>query len=190
MNYYDQHAREYFESTFQVDMASVHAPLLARLHEGDLVLDAGCGSGRDALAFSRLGYRVMAFDACAPLVERARRHTGLDVRQCSFLGFQAEEESIHGIWACASLLHLPFAVLPGVFTHLARFLVLGGAFYCSFKYGAEEVEREGRHFTDLDEARLEKTMAGVDLDIAQVWQSSDLRPERAGESWLNAILVK
>ncbi len=109
-----------------------------------------------------------------------------------FQGFcgLAEADSFNAIWACASLLHLPYAELTDTFRHLARFLITGGLFYCSFKYGDDEVERGGRHFTNLNEKRLQDVISGTGLQIDTTWQTEDRRPERAGEFWLNGLLVK
>ena len=54
-----------------------------------------------------------------------------------------------GIWACASLLHVPHELLPKVIARLIVALVDGGVLYASFKYGEEEREAGGRYFTDL-----------------------------------------
>ena len=189
-SYYDQKAQDFFDSTFDVSMDSLYQPFLARLEPGALIIDAGCGSGRDALAFTRRGYRVLAFDVSVELVTLARQQTGLDIRQCSFLDFQTAPESVQGIWACASLLHLPYQQIPTVFKHLSGFLVSEGIFYCSFKYGIDDVQRDGRYFTNLDEARLQMVVERTDLRIDQLWVSADQRPERKEQRWLNAFLSK
>ena len=190
MSYYDQKTQDFFDSTFDVSMDSLYQPFLARLEPGALVIDAGCGSGRDALAFYRRGYRVFAFDASAELVTLAHQQTGLDIRQCTFLDFYTEPQSAHGIWACASLLHVPYQQLAATFKHLASFLVPNGIFYCSFKYGDDHVQRGGRYFTNLNEKLLKDVIADSGQAIVQTWQTEDQRPERVGEFWLNAILVK
>ena len=132
----------------------------------------------------------MAFDSSESLVQLARQRTGLDIKCNNFDKFQTDPQSIHGIWACASLLHLSPAQLPKTFNHLSRFLVLGGVFYCSFKYGDGEIERGGRRFTNLNEDRLKMILSETDLSIELTWQSSDLRPNHEGERWLNSILIR
>jgi SAM-dependent methyltransferase len=190
MTFYAQNGQAFFDSTFQVDMESIYAPFLKKLPPAGIIVDAGCGSGRDALAFSRLGFQVVAFDASEQLAQLARENTGLDVKCCAFTEFRTEPQSIEAIWACASLLHVPFSQLAETFKHLATFLVPAGTFYCSFKYGDDQVERNGRLFTNLNEKLLADVITDTDLQIDQTWQTEDQRPERAGEFWLNAILVK
>mgnify|MGYP000616868000 CR=1 FL=1 len=83
INYYQQNADSFVASTVAVDMTSLYAPFIGAIEPNGLILDAGCGSGRDAKAFADMGYRVEAFDASPAMVERAAQHSGLAVRQVS-----------------------------------------------------------------------------------------------------------
>lgn len=67
VDYYEENADAFFSATVAVDMSSLHAQFAKQLPEGGHILDAGCGSGRDALAFSKLSFRVTAFDASPSL---------------------------------------------------------------------------------------------------------------------------
>lgn len=189
MTYYQRNAQTFFDATVGVDMSSLYAPFLSQVVPGGRVLDAGCGSGRDAKAFNALGYQVEAFDASAEMVELAAAYSGLPVRQMTFNMLEAEER-YDGIWCCASLLHLPQAELPEAMRRLAHSLKPGGVWYLSFKYGAGEREKEGRHFTDLNETGLEALVAALpQVSIVEQWMTQDKRPER-DEVWLNALLRK
>lgn len=189
MAYYQRNAQTFFDATVGVDMASLYAPFLRLVAPGGCVLDAGCGSGRDAKAFSMLGYRVEAFDASAEMVKLAADYTGLPVQQMTFNTLGAVE-CYDGIWCCASLLHLPQTELPEAMHHLARALKPGGVWYLSFKYGASEREKEGRHFTDLNEAGLQTLVSVLpQVSIVEQWTTQDKRPDR-DEVWLNALLRK
>lgn len=189
INYYQHNADSFFTATVAVDMSSLYAPFVEALTPSELILDAGCGSGRDAKAFAEMGYRVEAFDASSEMVARAARYSGLPVRQRSFTDI-SETARYDGIWCCASLLHVPGDELPGVMQRLATALKPGGVWYVSFKYGTGERETEGRRFTDLDEAGLTALVAALaDIDITRMWQTLDKRPERS-ETWLNALLLK
>lgn len=189
INYYQHNADSFFTATVAVDMSSLYAPFVEALTPPELILDAGCGSGRDAKAFAEMGYRVEAFDASSEMVARAARYSGLPVRQHSFTDI-SETARYDGIWCCASLLHVPGDELPGVMQRLATALKPGGVWYVSFKYGTGEREKEGRRFTDLDEAGLTALVAALaDIDITRMWQTLDKRPDRS-ETWLNALLLK
>src|SRR5688500_10452441 len=96
--YYDRHAGEYARSTLGVDVRALYGPFLTLIPEGGRILDAGCGSGRDAKAFLDLGYRVLAFDASRTMAELASRTTGLEVRVLRFEDVTFDRE-FDGIWA-------------------------------------------------------------------------------------------
>lgn len=189
-DYYQQHAERFFTETVTVDMSALYQPFVAHLKPGARILDAGCGSGRDARAFHEMGYDVEAFDASAELVELARQHSGLPVEQKRFEDV-TDVERYDGIWCCASLLHVPLAELPEVMARLARALKPDGVWYLSFKYGYGEREKDGRVFTDMDEIKLNALIADLEnIVLLDAWITGDKRPERQEEKWLNSLLRK
>ena len=188
VQFYENNAEQFAQDTLNVDMSALYERFLGMLAPSSRILDAGCGAGRDAAAFLRLGYQVEAFDASAKLVEIAQRVTGIAVQHSTFLNFSSPEP-FAGIWACASLLHVPASSMSATLQHLARLLQPQGVIYVSFKYGADDVERNGRHFTNCTEQRLQDFLVGTGLSIVETWLTADQRPERADEQWLNALLI-
>ncbi|HHQ4593712.1 TPA: class I SAM-dependent methyltransferase [Aeromonas veronii] len=188
LDYYNQHAHAFAESTLGVDMQPLYRHFLPLIPPGGHIVDAGCGSGRDSHAFKAAGFQVSAFDGSEQLAALASQYIGQPVAVCRFEQFQADQP-VDGIWACASLLHVPAANLLAVMAHLARQLKAGGHFYCSFKYGCGELTRDGRVFTQLDETALAALLRELPLTAVDVWQTADLRPGRADERWLNAVLL-
>ncbi|WP_207220771.1 class I SAM-dependent methyltransferase [Vibrio vulnificus] len=188
--YYTENAQSFFESTVSVDVQKLYDQFLPHLDPNSAILDAGCGSGRDAKHFKALGFRVTAFDANQALVELASRHLEQHVIHAKFDTFGAEPNSFDGIWACASLLHVPDKELGATFLTLSQLLRPQGLFYCSFKYGQAAQVRNGRFFTDMDEHKLHATLTTSPLTIKQTWVTSDVRPGRGSEQWLNAILIR
>ncbi len=186
-SFYDENAGDFFSATAQIDASDLYDSFLPLIPDSGRILDAGCGSGRDALAFKLQGYEVAAFDASKALSGLAQVLTGLPVQTCRFDDFSSNEP-FDGIWACASLLHVPLSELPDNLSHLSRFLSDTGVFYCSFKYGDGEAERDGRHFSNLTESTLATLLENTPLTIKNTWISSDLRPGREDEKWLNTIL--
>lgn len=187
--YYNQNAADFFSNTINVDMSILHDRFLSRVNPGGMILDAGCGSGRDAQAFLGRGFRVAAFDASPELARMAAEHTRIDVAVRRFSDVR-EESCYDGIWACASLLHLPQRDIPPALARLWAALKPGGTFYLSFKLGDGERVQNGRHFTDATEARLRDWLAALpDLLGVECWLSTDQRPGRA-EQWLNAIILR
>jgi SAM-dependent methyltransferase len=169
-------------------MTPLYGRFLPMLPDEAAILDAGCGSGRDSLCFARLGLRVTAFDASPSLVSLAARHLGQPV-QCLRFQYVNWHNQFDGIWACASLLHVPAAELPGVMRRLRNALRPRGILYASCKYGKGEREHRGRRFTDLDKpglaALLEQARGLAERDN---WITSDLRPGRESERWLHTLL--
>ena len=189
IQYYNDNADSFFAGTVDVDMSELHKKFTSHLPEGALILDGGCGSGRDSLAFIQQGYAVEAFDASEAMVARASALTGLDVQLKRFdqLG---EYERYDGIWTCASLLHVPKANLHDSMNALYQALKPEGVWYLSFKYGTEERVKDGRSFTDMKESSLITLVGEIGkTEILDMWVTVDKRPDR-DEKWLNTILKK
>uniref|UniRef100_UPI0035B0A158 DEAD/DEAH box helicase family protein n=1 Tax=Stella sp. TaxID=2912054 RepID=UPI0035B0A158 len=185
--YYDEHADAFAAATVEAEMSALHDRFLACVPAGGLVLDAGCGSGRDSKAFLSRGYRVRAFDASRKLATLAAALIGQDVEVLRFEQFE-QPPIFDGIWACASLLHLPEAQIPGAVARLWAALKPSGAFYLSFKEGGGERHKDGRHFTDATEGRLRTWLAKLPGSLpADLWTSQDVRADRT-DVWLNAIV--
>ncbi len=190
MDYYENNALAFVESTRLIDMQSLYQPFLALLPTRAHILDAGCGSGRDAKQFIVRGYQVTVFDASKEVAALAEKEIAQPVFVQRFQDIHYRNQ-FDGIWACASLLHVSTKELPGVFYRLARALKPKGVMYCSFKYGRGEYEKQGRKFTDMDEAGLKALLGKVGmLVIKDVWITPDRRLGRKHERWLNALLRK
>jgi len=189
VEFYNQNAQSFFESTVNVDVTPLYNKYLPYLKPKAHILDAGCGSGRDSKAFLDKGFRVTAIDASTELAKTASALINQPVQVCLFQEFESDS-LFDGIWACASLLHVPGNELPSVFLNLANHLATNGVIYCSFKYGTDDVERDGRCFTNADESRLNHFITKTSLEIKEIWVTGDLRPGRENEKWLNVILVK
>lgn len=189
VEYYDLHASQYISNTMAVDMRQIYQPFLAKLPPNSAILDAGCGSGRDAMAFEKLGFQVTAFDACDSLAAHAGKMLGRTVAVKRF-DQVGEIATYHGIWACASLLHVSSTELPAIFQKLWRALTPGGVLYCSFKWGHGERLLDGRLFTDADAVRIEQWTSDLkECSGRQSWVTKDQRPARS-EQWLNVLLFK
>mgnify|MGYP000892173189 FL=1 len=188
VEYYNAKAREFFESTVNADMTGHYREFLSLVPQGGRILDAGCGSGRDSLYFINLGYRVTAIDASPVLAQMSSELIGQPVAVLRFqdLDFDAEFD---GIWACASLLHVSRREMPDVLERLTRALKPDGVLYASFKYGDWEGERNGRFFNDYDERSFQLLLRNhPNLQLVSFRVSEDVRPDRAGEKWLNVLV--
>lgn len=114
LQYYNQHAKEFFDSTRDVKFKDMQERFLKYLQPGDRILDFGCGSGRDTRYFMDRGFETDAIDGSEELVRITSEYTGIEVRQMYFQNLD-EKEAYDGIWACSSILHLSYGELEDVF---------------------------------------------------------------------------
>ncbi|WP_368668272.1 class I SAM-dependent methyltransferase [Psychrosphaera sp. I2R16] len=190
LDYYNQHAEAFFDATVNVDMNNIYQKFLPFLKPNAQIVDAGCGSGRDALYFKSQGFKVTAFDASIELAHKAQRLLGQQVAITTFERFSIQEK-VDGIWCCASLLHLSKSELLPSLKNLNSHLNNGGVMYISFKYGDAERIEHGRQFIDMNESTLTALINNLpELTISETWITGDNRPGRENEKWLNAILLK
>jgi len=190
IKYYDENAEKFLGDTVDANISEIAERFVARLPKGARILDWGCGSGRDSLAFLKAGFEVVPVDLSKEMAKAAERLTGLSVRNESFEEL-SDIEAFDGIWACSSLLHVRKASLPEVLDSACKALKTGGCLYVSFKYGDYEGLRNGRHFTDLTEQSLASVLEeGTGLKVDECWITGDVRPGRGSEKWLNAILIQ
>jgi 2-polyprenyl-3-methyl-5-hydroxy-6-metoxy-1,4-benzoquinol methylase len=188
--YYDAHAREYARDTVNVDMAPVYKPFLTLVPCGGHILDVGCGSGRDTLAFLRRGFRVTAIDPSVEMARLASEQTREAVAVLRVQDLNYENE-FDGVWACASLLHVPGREMDDVLGRLTGALHPGGICYMSFKQGESEEFRHGRLFKDYTEPGLwQLVQRHPQLTLLRVWLTEDMRPEQSGRKWVNGLMRK
>ena len=191
LNYYEKNADVFASGTVDVVFTDIQDKFLKLLPKGGYILDFGCGSGRDTKYFLGKGFRVDAVDGSERLCRIASGNAGIDVRQMLFSELEADEV-YDGIWACASILHLPRKELEDVFKRMLRAVRHGGYIYASFKYGEFEGSRNGRFFMDFTEKSFEKfaSFAAAEFVMVDEWVTADVRPGRGDERWLNLILRK
>lgn len=190
LTYYNQNAHLFAVSTVAVDFTATQARFTAHFPQGGSILDFGCGSGRDTKHFLSQGFQVTATDGSEELCKLASEYAGIPVKQMLFQELD-EVEQYDGIWACSSILHLPLEELTSVLEKMATALKPHGIIYTSFKYGDFAGERNGRYFTDMTETSFAALMQNVaSLETKEQWITSDVRPGRGEEKWLNVILRK
>jgi SAM-dependent methyltransferase len=169
-------------------MTHASDPFLALMPQAGHILDAGCGSGRDTAEFVRRGFRVTAFDGSAALATRAAERTGLPVLHLRFDEVTWNEQ-FDGVWACASLLHLPTPELRDALVRLVTALKPAGVLFASIKVGSHEGERDGRWFNDTTPEGFGAVVRDISprLEVVRIWETDDARPDRAGTRWVNAL---
>ena len=188
--YYDEHADKFFNDTVHVNMNEFYEAFLPLVKKKGRILDIGCGSGRDIKAFLERGFDVVGFDASDEMVKKARQLTKGVVLKAKFADVAWEDE-FDGLWACASLLHVPVNNIPHVLQKLWRTLRKSSPFFMSFKYGDRQYEKDGRIFQNFTEKTIEPILTNIeDLNLRKMWRTVDKRKNRSDEFWLNIIVDK
>lgn len=190
LKYYNENAQSFASGTVSVKFTEVQDKFLEKLNPDAYILDFGCGAGRDTKYFLSRGYQIDAIDGSEQLCRIASKYTGIKVRQMLFQELD-EKEKYDGIWACASILHLPKKQLREVLKNMYAALKSKGWIYISFKYGEFEGERNGRYFTDFTTDTFKDFIHDMHgLKIEEQWITGDVRPGRGEEKWLNLLLQK
>ena len=188
ISFYNTHAADFVRNTVNVEFTGVQDRFLKYIPDHGIILDFGCGSGRDTKYFLDKGYTVTAVDGSEELCRLAEEHTGIKVK-CMLFNELDETAVYDGIWACSSILHLPRTDLKDVFYRMIKAVKPGGYIYTSFKYGTFEGERNGRYFTDFTEESFGDFIAEIQgVNVVEQWVNADVRPGRGDEKWLNVIL--
>ena len=190
IEYYDGNAGAFIERALDVDLSDEYEAFLPHLAAGAHILDAGCGSGRDARIFRDMGYQVTAFDGSIEMVRHASAHAGLHVEHLRFKEV-TWEHAFDGVWASASLLHVPADQILDAINRLARCLRTGGTFYMSMKHGTDEQCIEGRHFSFVDETRVEALIEqAAGLQLLRTWSSIEHRDDGTTQEWVHALACR
>ena len=190
--HYNQHAESFWEGTRDHDVGQNRNALLENLiGPGPFrILDFGCGPGRDLKAFRDLGHDAVGLDGAARFVELARRYSGCEVWLQDFLQLQLPPEYFDGIFANASLFHVPSQELPRVLKELWATLKAGGVLFSSNPRGDNEEgwsgERYGVYY-NYKSWREIVTAAGF-IEIMHYYRPPGLPREQ--QPWLASVWRK
>jgi len=190
IDYYNYNFESFFRDTYNASMMKTQDRFSSYIPEGGYILDFGCGSGRDTMYFLNKGFRVDAVDGSEKMCEIACKNTGIEVKKLLFDELDAIN-TYDGIWACSSILHLSVDELFDVFRKMIRAIKPNGYIYTSFKHGEFQGYRGDRFYTDFTEKSFKDFIIDIDnIQLVEEWISSDVRPGRSNERWLNLILRK
>ena len=190
--HYDRSAEAYWDGTRDHDVNQNYAALLDAI-EGDppySILDLGCGPGRDLRYFRSLGHDVVGLDGSAEFVAMARSYAGCEVLQQDFLAMKLPESRFDGIFANASLFHVPSQELPRVLAELSGTLRSRGVLFCSNPRGNNKEGFSGDRyscFLDHDTWRDYVTAAGF-LQVSHYYRPPGL--PRHNQWWLATVWRK
>jgi SAM-dependent methyltransferase len=187
--HYDARADDFRHGTWDHDVTQ-NVDALLRHIEGEppfSILDFGCGPGRDLVTFTRLGHVAVGLDGAERFVAMARAASGCEVWRQDFLALALPAARFDGVFANASLFHVPSAELARVLGELRAALVPRGVLFSSNPRGAnEEGFQRGRYgvFHDLDAWRRHVSAAGF-VEIEHYYRPPGLPRER--QPWLASV---
>ncbi|MCW8915658.1 MAG: class I SAM-dependent methyltransferase [Magnetovibrio sp.] len=148
LSHYNATAQSFKEGTWDHDVTQNYTALIEAL-EGDgphRVLDLGCGPGRDLVYFTSQGIEAVGLDGTEEFVKMARAETGCEVLHQNFLSLNLKDEHFDGVFANASLFHVPIQELPRVLGELYAALKPGGVLFSSNPRGQNEEGYNGERF--------------------------------------------
>lgn len=167
IGHYDGMAEDFWAGTRGHDVSQNRAALVDAI-EGDppfSILDFGCGPGRDLMAFRAAGHNVAGLDGTAEFVAMARRMAGCEVLHQDFLALELPASRFDGIFANASLFHVPRQELPRVLRELHAALKPRGVLFSSNPLGDNQEGWVGGRFgcfSDLETWRDNVSAAGFE----------------------------
>ena len=146
--HYQRSAHEFLEATGQHDVSQNIEALLRNITGAKPydILDLGCGPGRDLLAFKALGHRPIGLDGCAEFVEIAKARTQCEVLHQDFLDLNLKSTAFDGVFANASLFHVPTQELERVLVDIYSCLRVDGVFFCSNPRGPDIEQLNGDRY--------------------------------------------
>ncbi len=187
--HYDRFAESYRDGTRDHDVRQNYAALLEAI-EGDppySLLDLGCGPGRDLRYFRSLGHDVVGLDGSKEFAVMARAYAGVEVLHQDFLAMTLPDGRFDGVFANASLFHVPSQELPRVLLELNAALKPDGVLFCSNPRGNNEEGLSGDRYScffDLDTWRDYVTAAGF-IEVKHYYRPPGLPRHR--QPWLATV---
>jgi SAM-dependent methyltransferase len=136
---YQLTAASFREGTWDHDVSQNRAALIEALpRTPGKILDLGCGPGRDLVAFQSLGHDVTGLDATPAFVAMAKEVAKCPVWEQNFLNLDLPNNHFDGVFANASLIHVPTREMQRVLQDLQRALIDRGVLVMSMVRGNDE----------------------------------------------------
>lgn len=192
LEHYQARAAAFWEGTRHHDVAQNIEALLNSIQGPPpfTILDFGCGPGRDLQAFVQRGHRAIGLEGAPALAAMARSHSGCEVWQQDFLGLDLPAAHFDGVFANASLFHVPRQELPGVLRQLHATLKPAGVLFSSNPRGNNEENIDGERYGayyDLAAWRVYLTAAGF-IELEHYYRPPGLPREQ--QPWLASVWRK
>jgi ubiquinone/menaquinone biosynthesis C-methylase UbiE len=197
---YNRIAKDYAQqSAARINPGMLHE-FADLLHNGNYILDAGSGSGRDSHYLSNMGFKVVGIDLSKNLLAEGKElYPDLDLREMDMRRMTFNDRTFEGLWSHASLLHLERSDVPKALAEFFRVLKQGGIVHILVKEGKggnwvrdERSSGEARYFTffGLEEMKKFVTDTGFLLIKAELFNKSNIDPKARNINWVRILARK
>jgi len=192
IGHYNQAAEDFRDGTNDHDVSQNYDALLGAIEPPPpyTILDLGCGPGRDLYYFKSLGHSAIGLDGSKEFVDMAHSYSGCLVLHQEFLAMKLPKSHFDGVFANASLFHVPSQELPRILLELSKTLKSRGILFCSNPRGNnEEGLSDSRYscFHDLATWRNYVTSAGF-KEVEHYFRPQGL--PRHKQPWLATVWRK
>jgi 2-polyprenyl-3-methyl-5-hydroxy-6-metoxy-1,4-benzoquinol methylase len=191
LDHYNQNAEAFWNGTKDHDVAQNYEAFLAPFPKDKKldILDLGCGPGRDVKYFHSLGHRPVGLDGSEVFCKMASQYTGCQILHQKFLSLKLSRHAFDGIFANASLFHVPSQELPRVLFDLHTALRPGGILFLSNPRGNNEGwsgQRYG-HYMQFDTCKL--FLRGAGFEVIDYYYRPIGKPNHE-QPWLAVVAIK
>ncbi|MBI5920194.1 MAG: methyltransferase domain-containing protein [Betaproteobacteria bacterium] len=192
LGHYHARAAAFWEGTRHHDVAQNIEALLRHVQATPpfTLLDFGCGPGRDLRTFTQRGHRAIGLEGAPALADMARAYSDCEVWQQDFLRMKLPDAHFDGVFANASLFHVPRQELPKVLRQLHASLKPGGVLFSSNPRGNNEERMDGERYGayyDLATWRTYLADAGF-VELEHYYRPAGLPREQ--QPWLATVWRK
>ena len=189
IDYYNRNADWYYWTTVGVDMDALRKKFASYLPGEASVIDMGCGSGRDVMAFSDMGYDAVGLDGAKELLKLAEERLEIRTVNADMSEYKAPAP-YDGVWCCASLIHLNDTEKQRFFGNLDRNLKTGGVIFISVKEGISTgTDKDGLYLSNCTAEEIRRYLEGAGCAILETGETEDAL-NRGGVRWLNIFARK
>ena len=189
-DYYQDNYLEYHESTVKIDPSSFLEPVTQRLLPSAVILDVGCGSGRDMLWLKQRGFNIIGFERSPGLAELAKKHSGCQIIEDDFEQYDFSGLSVDAIILVGALVHVPHNKFQSALENIVRGLKQKGYVLVTMKENMNvppdlSSERVFYLWHDRDLRDIFDNLNLIIVDFSR--QESKIR---ATDVWLGYVLQK
>lgn len=190
--FYELNANNYFLATYSVNLDYLWKKFSKILFPDAQILDLGCGSGRDLRYFADQGFRAIGVDYSFNLIKLAKHLSNQPIISANFTSLPFTDKVFDGVWAVASLLHLPYQLIPATLLEIHRTLKPSSFLITSVKKGfGETIDSNGRYYRYYQAQEWEEVLLSNGYHILEFEETVEIRKVESGKTeeitWLGCL---